>query len=221
MTTGSHHGDPALSQVELDVCLEFLDWIYKTSNNESSASWLPSEAQTQAWIQERFDGSLFTTLWNLIKWIHIARDARSSMTLGMPNWIPGHVDLLKSRLFWRLRSGKDPLPYPPPTAYSCPWYELIDEADRPHWAYECHVHKPGEPGFWGKIEHPVANIAQCRYEVLEWADEENSIPSVVAFGRYVFNVFKGPYETVRYDPQTKTAGKTMIEGWWIQHTSVR
>lgn len=32
----------------------------------------------------------------------------------------------KSSLFWRLLNGKDPLPMPPPTRYSYPWYEIIE-----------------------------------------------------------------------------------------------
>jgi hypothetical protein len=33
----------------------------------------------------------------------------------------------KSALFARLLAGKDPLPYPPPTSFSYPWYELIEQ----------------------------------------------------------------------------------------------
>lgn len=32
----------------------------------------------------------------------------------------------KSALFWRLLNGKEPLPMPPPTRYSYPWYEIIE-----------------------------------------------------------------------------------------------
>lgn len=50
-----------------------------------------------------------------------------------PNTIPGVSPLLnhypgpKSALFARLLSGKQPLPHPPPTCFSYPWYSLIDE----------------------------------------------------------------------------------------------
>jgi hypothetical protein len=47
------------------------------------------------------------------------RDAFSAVTLD--------CDLSHSALFGRLLSGKEPLPTPPPTSHSYPWYSLIDE----------------------------------------------------------------------------------------------
>lgn len=38
-----------------------------------------------------------------------------------------HVPNPKSRLFARLMEGKSPLPFPPPTTYSSPWYELVED----------------------------------------------------------------------------------------------
>jgi hypothetical protein len=38
-----------------------------------------------------------------------------------------HLDGTKSALFWRLLQGKAALPYPPPTAMSYPWYEVIED----------------------------------------------------------------------------------------------
>lgn len=38
-----------------------------------------------------------------------------------------HVPHPKSRLFARLLQGKHPLPFPPPTTYSNPWYELVED----------------------------------------------------------------------------------------------
>lgn len=35
----------------------------------------------------------------------------------------------KSALFWRLLNGKKPLPMPPPTRYSYPWYEIIESQE--------------------------------------------------------------------------------------------
>jgi hypothetical protein len=71
----------------------------------------------------------------MVKWIATARAGYKN-----PEWLPSEVDIRKSRLFWRLRSGKEPLPAPPPKAYSCPWYEVVEE-ERAHWAYnDVHVH---------------------------------------------------------------------------------
>lgn len=44
----------------------------------------------------------------------------------------------KSALFWRLLNGKEPLPMAPPTNYSYPWYEIIEEPG---------PHRVGDIGF--------------------------------------------------------------------------
>lgn len=106
------------------------------------------------------------------------------------DWLPGHADICKSRLFWRIRSGKRPLPHRPPTAYSCPWYELIDEADRPHWAYEVTEHEG------------CAFVAQCQYEIVE---RIGGVASRLAFGPWIFRVWSG-----------KSPYQENHEGWWIQ-----
>ncbi len=41
-------------------------------------------------------------------------------------------DVLKSALFARIRQGKRPLPFPPPTRNGLPWHELIDSGDATH-----------------------------------------------------------------------------------------
>jgi hypothetical protein len=50
----------------------------------------------------------------------------------------------KSALFWRLLNGKDPLPMPPPTRYSYPWYEII-EAPGQHRVGDIGFHAYGKP----------------------------------------------------------------------------
>ena len=40
-------------------------------------------------------------------------------------------DVLKSALFARIRTGKCPLPFPPPTRHGVPWHEVIEQ-DGPH-----------------------------------------------------------------------------------------
>jgi hypothetical protein len=41
-------------------------------------------------------------------------------------------DVLKSALFARIREGKRPLPFPPPTRDSLPWHDLIEGPERDH-----------------------------------------------------------------------------------------
>ena len=112
-------------------------------------------------------------------------------------WLPSDVDMLKSRLFWRIRSGKQPLPEPPPTAYSCPWYELIED-DRPHWAYDMWVNPHGD----------TCAISQCGYAVEVFG--ENRYPEVVRFGSYRFKTWMGD------SPYGPGLGKVTPRGWWIQ-----
>lgn len=124
----------------------------------------------------------------MAEWIRVVRKERA--TLEGSEWLPSRVDIIKSRLFWRLRSGKRPLLVPPPTAYSCPWYELIEESDRPHWAYEVRE--------W----EGSAYIAQDRYEIVDRATDGSL--SVVRFGPWLFRVWVGE--------------NNGINGWWIQVT---
>ncbi len=125
------------------------------------------------------------------KWIRIAQKRYGSA------WLPGYPDVVKSRLFWRLRSGKEALAHRPPTAYSCPWYELIDEPERAHWAYDM--------GEWEGCVY----FAQCRYdEVLERSKDGK--PSVVRFGPYVFSCW--------FD---KSSHNESVMGWWLQLKEVR
>jgi len=130
---------------------------------------------------------------SLIAWVRTARAANSA--IYGPNWLPSRVDIAKSRLFWRIRSGKKPLPAPPPTAYSCPWYELVDEPERAHWAYE----------MW--TDGKACHIAQCRYDVEKWTGDRK--PEIIKFGSYRFKVWEG-------DSPHGSLGQVGPHGWWIQ-----
>jgi len=44
----------------------------------------------------------------------------------------GLEDVLKSALFARIRQGKRPLPFPPPTRHGLPWHDLLDGQDETH-----------------------------------------------------------------------------------------
>ena len=131
---------------------------------------------------------------SLITWVQTVR-ASGGLGYG-PDWLPNRVDIAKSRLFWRIRSGKEPLPEPPPRAFSCPWYELVEEPERPHWVSE----------LWTDGE--ICSIAQCRYDVEKWSDDRQ--PEIVKFGSYRFKVWEGD----SYD--SPSLGKMAPHGWWIQ-----
>lgn len=149
----------------------------------------------------------------VVAWIEIARKKYGQ------DWLPSDADFMKSRLFWRLRTGIKPLKYPPPTAFSYPWYEVVEQKDRPHWAYELHAYPAGSNmivGYDIGNSDGIAFISQCPYLVSKWADDSKLVPEEVTYGDYRFKVFIGPHETIRYDAATKTAGPIMIDGWWIQ-----
>jgi hypothetical protein len=99
-------------------------------------------------------------------------------------WLPTGADFTKSRLFWRLRAGKEPLPHPPPTCYSCPWYEVVEEVS-PHWTHDCVVMGPDE-----LIKERTAYIGQCGYGIEK---ETDGVPEIVTFGPWRFKVWKGAH----------------------------
>lgn len=119
---------------------------------------------------------------------------------GVVPFLTGYPDWIKSRLFWRIRSGKKPLPYPPPTAFSCPWYELI-EVPEPHETADT-VRE-----YDGKLI-----VAQSRYEILGREDNK----WIVGYGPYRFKAWNGPITRQRYEDSPN--GKIIVEfqdvcGW--------
>lgn len=68
------------------------------------------------------------TAQRVVLWIKTARESG----YGAEDWLPTYSDILKSALFERLRNGKEPLPFPPPRAMSCPWYAVVEDVG-PHY----------------------------------------------------------------------------------------
>lgn len=120
----------------------------------------------------------------MVRWIHTARSS-GSFRYG-PDWLPTAVDIEKSRLFWRLRAGKQPLPHRPPTCYSCPWYEVVEELT-PHWTHECWT-AGKELGF----DRPHALIGQCPYAIEKINHDEGSV-EIVSFGPWRFKLWAGKH----------------------------
>ena len=135
-------------------------------------------------------------------WVETAQDA-SGRAFGLPHY----PDWIKSRLFWRIRSGKPPLKYAPPTCYSCPWYELIDMPDIAH-----SVRDPIKRfDFFGNGEL-VCSVAQCRYEIVYWPSSEptKDNPAILKFGNYRFRSWNGLVEW------TGKNGSSFLPGAFIQ-----
>jgi hypothetical protein len=149
-------------------------------------------------------------LQQMIIWIETVREHGSSISYGK-EWLPGYADMLKSRLFWRIRSGKNPLPHPPPTAFSCPWYEVVEEIERAHWVWQ-DVYKLGSHWPAGSV-----SVAQCVYEQVDQPKKDESgkeIEYYVSFGPYNFRVFLGSNKCTHFD--NGIASLVDVEGWWIQ-----
>jgi hypothetical protein len=100
------------------------------------------------------------------------------------DWMPSDADIIKSRLFWRIRSGKDPLPHPPPRAYSCPWYEVIEMPDKMHSSAFELVERERDGGTF-------VYINQCSYQVIEKGDDGKYL---LGFGPYRFYAWNGQVE---------------------------
>lgn len=143
------------------------------------------------------------------KWVNTVR---ATGLTRYTNWTPGYVDILKSRLFWRIRSGKDPLPEAPPCAYSCPWYEVI-EVPGPHDVWEeIRTYGPGN-GY----ETETAYVAQERYQVLE----KNGSTLTLKYNCYKFKSWNGMIPTSTIVTDAVSGEKKIIDtespGGWIQY----
>lgn len=138
----------------------------------------------------------------MIAWIRTVREhCKDKFSYG-PEWLPSGVDIEKSRLFWRLRSGKQPLPHPPPTCYSCPWYEVVEEPT-PHWTMECWEAKGPA---WDGLLDGHAIIGQCGYKIERRSAD--GFPELVSFGPWQFTVKPGKH------PQQPS-----VSGFYIQIVS--
>ena len=77
----------------------------------------------------------------------------------------------KSALFWRLLNGKEALPMPPPTRYSYPWYEIIENPG-PHQVGDIGFSAYGKPlgqqlaEIRGTDTEDHLFIEQCQWAVL-------------------------------------------------------
>lgn len=68
------------------------------------------------------------------QWIHLAQIHRYG-----GEWTPTEADIAHSGLLERLLDNRDPLPLPPPLAWSYPWYSIVEKgvsyftSTRPDW----------------------------------------------------------------------------------------
>lgn len=141
-------------------------------------------------------------------------------------WFPSVADMLKSRLFWRIRSGKQPLPAAPPAAYSCAWYELI-EVPGPHdcWPEEIHTYKPDGTGT-GKMKtnRPLASINQCMYDLIEEYPDGSMLLEYSDY--YRFKAWNGMVPTRTLVDDSDNPGQKKVidsehKGCWIEYIGIK
>lgn len=114
---------------------------------------------------------------SVVGWIRAVRETGHN-----EGWLPDGADFIKSRLFWRVRSGKKPLLHAPPTCFSCPWYEVVEEAG-PHSTFDGGIFE-WEPG------KRLLSIAQCGYTIVEESADGREF--LVEFNTYRFRVWRAP-----------------------------
>lgn len=138
---------------------------------------------------------------------------------GSEDWEPSEPDIQKSRLFWRIRAGYLPLPWAPPRAYSCPWYEVVEDMGN-HACFECHRSRRFDPpNTWV--------VAQCAYKHIE---DRGVDEYIVGYGEYRFLIFRDVEQYARQiavqNPHVENAAQIMLErtkntpsqGWFIRRT---
>ena len=203
--TYCHHDDLILSPEDIEMLYTY--WQYYIENNGDDP---PS-------ILHKGDERNIRLMKAFVKWITTVR----KVSRYSENWMPSNVDIEKSRLFWWIRSGHEPLDYPPPCAYSCPWYEVVTE-EGSHGTYEFNICTDDHPFYAGKV-----NIAQAIYDLIEKVSDEEYI---VGYGPYRFRAYRNvelhAKEIVAINPHysadklynkiIKQDKEDMSRGWYLE-----
>lgn len=92
------------------------------------------------------------------------------------------INLRKSRLYQRLLSGKEPLLYPPPTSFSYPWYELIEDG----YGFPAEVLTPPKQIFKSNDGKDCLSIDNCLWEISEKISDEEYIASYISGSKYKY-----------------------------------
>ncbi len=156
---------------------------------------------------------------DLLLWMRVVRDENENGFHKVDDyygklWYPSQADCLKSRLFWRIRARKPILKHAPPTAMSCPWYELIEDTDRPHWVYDPpHIYTEDFAG--NKFNPAKVSISGTSwFDLIEVIDDRHY---VVGFKPWIFDLYCAPRNDVqRYDKETGELKLVTVDGWWLQ-----
>ena len=99
-------------------------------------------------------------------------------------------DVLKSSLFARIREGKRPLPFPPPTRHGLPWHELLENEDS-SYPVQAEI-----------MSDPQGGIARAIIEgCAQWVVRAEPLPGQTYL---VQHADKGPLFRLEYSPMLAT-----------------
>jgi hypothetical protein len=183
---------------ELQLGVLFLDWLREQAV-ENGPGWLPSPlaiAKSSPFVQYGNGEEDMETLLGMMLWIRTARTAGGA---GYDDhWLPGFPDLTKSSLFERIRRGVKPLPEPPPSVMSYPWYAVVEDPG-PHHAQDACFDT-------GWLKENQVRVYQNIYEIVERLGEKHFIVKDGTHGTsYRFHLW--------YDPDSWR--------WFLQNTVFR
>lgn len=157
----------------------------------------------------------------MTKWMTVAKQWGGDR---YKDWVPTSADIHKSALFERIRSGKEPLKYPPPLGFSCPWYALVEDRG-PHFVGSDVLFKSvhfvrdsmGPNSIWKDVDRDLVFVCQHMYRVVD--DDKGIIRDEAHPTPYRFKLWHDPnvdlvahhyITTVREDFRPRG-------GWFIQN----
>ena len=84
-------------------------------------------------------------------------------------WLPSVADIYKSALLERMMSGYEPLSYPPPVGYSCPWYAAVEDAGPHFLGPDTDIEHPNKIKNWRS-----SNADMAVYFKFQWGEPSKS-----------------------------------------------
>jgi hypothetical protein len=134
---------PPMSEEEMEACAariaalpeEHVDWVAqlliecRRARSGSTPPASPAEAETETGT---LDANLTQVVLDAAEWLRTLWEVgyMGASTLPVPprtHFPQIEVeDVAKSVLFARIRHGKHPLPFPPPTRWGSPWHEVVE-----------------------------------------------------------------------------------------------
>ncbi|MBK9445815.1 MAG: hypothetical protein IPO00_06850 [Betaproteobacteria bacterium] len=151
---------PPMSEEELDACAarletlpeEHADWVMplllecKRARAGAPAS-IGSEGNPEAVAADLTQIVLDTAEWLRTLW-EVGYMGAATLPVPPRTHFPQIEveDVVKSALFARIRQGKHPLPFPPPTRWGSPWHEVVESNEAQSVEAEI-IEDEGQPAF--------------------------------------------------------------------------